>query len=667
MAANNSLPLYQRYINGVPVPTQSRKTLRLREKYVVLMVFLTFGTVCFGAIFYLPELRGGVSMKQIRDTGPDLFLPPLPNGNAAEMVIRHDGLDDVDPHKIEDKAKLIVKIERAMEQERLDKTRNLNSRVLEKPDLIGGGDLARINSSSTSSTLPPLPAAASNTDLSSLLAKGSQEEQQVKDNRKVVKEHSGGPGVHYRDPTDPDVLQKRNKIKEMMKHAWDNYVRYAWGKNEVKPVSKKGHAAGIFGKSSLGATIVDGLDTLYIMGMMEEYKQGRDWIAENLDMNKINAEVSVFEMNIRFIGGLLACYALTGDRMFKDRAEHIADKLLPAFNSPAGIPYALINTKTGVCKNYAWASSGSSILAEFGTMHLEFVYLSAVTGNPIYEEKVKKIRETLQKLEKLDGLYPNYLNPKSERWGQHHVSMGALGDSFYEYLLKAWIQSGKTDEEARKMYDDAIEAVEKKLVQRSKGGLTYLSDMKYGKLEHKMDHLACFAGGLFAIGGQTGSPDKLEHFMNLAEEIANTCHESYIRTETRLGPESFRFMEGLEAKALKQNEKYYILRPEVIETYFILWRLTHNQKYRDWGWEAVQAIEKQCRVDGGFSGIKNVYQADTAKDDVQQSFFMAETLKYLYLLFSDDDLLPFDKWVFNTEAHPLPIKGENVAYVEVKL
>lgn len=113
---------------------------------------------------------------------------------------------------------------------------------------------------------------------------------------------------------------------------------------------------------------------------------------------------------------------------------------------------------------------------------------------------------------------------------------------------------------------------------------------------------------------------------------------------------------------MKQNEKYYILRPEVIESYFYLWRLTKDPKYREWGWEVVQALERHCRVEGGYTGIKNVYQTDSAKDDVQQSFFLAETLKYLFLLFSDDSLLPLDQWVLNTEAHPLPIKRRNPAY-----
>ena len=249
--------------------------------------------------------------------------------------------------------------------------------------------------------------------------------------------------------------------------------------------------------------------------------------------------------------------------------------------------------------------------------------------------------------------------------------MGALGDSFYEYLLKAWLQSGKKDHIARAMYDEALEAIDKYLVQTSsKSKLTYLAEMKYDRTEHKMDHLACFAGGLFALGSDPNrgtvpsnkvesmdkkSLDMVDKYLSLGVGIANTCHESYIRTGTKIGPESFRFTDQVEAMASRMNEKYYILRPEVVETYFYLWRLTKDQKYRDWAWDVVQALERHCRVDHGYTGLKNVYDINTPKDDVQQSFLFAELFKYLYLIFSEDDTIDINHWVFNTEAHPLPI------------
>ncbi|XP_055491711.1 mannosyl-oligosaccharide 1,2-alpha-mannosidase IA isoform X2 [Leucoraja erinacea] len=438
----------------------------------------------------------------------------------------------------------------------------------------------------------------------------------------------------------------------MMKHAWENYKRYAWGSNELKPLSKQQHSSSLFGNIQ-GATIVDALDTLYIMGMHDEFKEAKEWVEKNLDFN-VHAEVSVFEVNIRFVGGLLSAYYLSGEEIFRTKAVDLGGKLLPAFNTPTGIPWALLNIKSGIGRNWPWASGGSSILAEFGTLHLEFMHLSQLSGNPVFAEKMMNIRKVLNRLDKPQGLYPNYLNPNSGQWGQHHVSIGGLGDSFYEYLLKAWLMSDKTDEEARKMYYDAVQAIEKHLIRKSNGGFKYIAEWKGGLLEHKMGHLTCFAGGMFALGAD-GAPEDSGHHMELAAEIAHTCHESYDRTATKLGPEAFRFDGGVEAIATRQNEKYYILRPEVIETHMYMWRLTHDPKYREWGWEAVQALEKNCRVAAGYSGIRDVYSNQPTHDDVQQSFFLAETLKYLYLMFSEDDLLSLDHWIFNSEAHPLPI------------
>uniref|UniRef100_A0A671P0L6 alpha-1,2-Mannosidase n=1 Tax=Sinocyclocheilus anshuiensis TaxID=1608454 RepID=A0A671P0L6_9TELE len=452
---------------------------------------------------------------------------------------------------------------------------------------------------------------------------------------------------------------KHAPSRRMMQFSWDNYKRYAWGSNELRPVSKQGHSSNLFG-SLKGATIVDALDTLYIMEMYDEFEAATEWVEMNLDFN-MNAEISVFEVNIRFVGGLLSAYYLSGKEVFRRKAVELGEKLLPAFKTPTGIPWALLNLKSGIGRNWPWASGGSSILAEYGTLHLEFMHLSELSGRPVFAEKVMNIRKVLNRLDKPQGLYPNYLNPNSGQWGQHHVSVGGLGDSFYEYLLKAWLMSDKTDEEGKKLYYDALQAIEKNLIRKSSGGLMYIAEWKGGLLEHKMGHLTCFAGGMIALGADGGPDDKTGHQMELAAEIARTCHESYARTSMKLGPEAFRFDGGVEAIATRQNEKYFILRPEVIETYMYMWRFTHDPKYRQWGWEAVQALEKYCRVEGGYSGVRDVYANTPNHDDVQQSFYLSETLKYLYLLFSDDDHLPFEHWVFNTEAHPLPvIKKQNV-------
>ena len=243
------------------------------------------------------------------------------------------------------------------------------------------------------------------------------------------------------------------------------------------------------------------------------------------------------------------------------------------------------------------------------------------------------------------------------------TSIGALGDSFYEYLLKYWIYTGKKDPHLLGDYVAAMDGIKKNLLQVSAEGFTYIGELSYGYLDPKMGHLACFAGGLFALTAMHTkgflSDQERSQYATLAEEVTRTCRESYVQTAVGLGPEVFYFASETGDRGstgIRSSSRGYILRPEVIESYFYLWRMTKDQKYRDWAWDAVQAIEKHCKTDNGYSGIANVYDASPRKDDVQQSFFLAETLKYLYLIFSDDDVIPLDKFVFNNEAHPLLIQ-----------
>uniref|UniRef100_F6SE05 alpha-1,2-Mannosidase n=1 Tax=Macaca mulatta TaxID=9544 RepID=F6SE05_MACMU len=427
------------------------------------------------------------------------------------------------------------------------------------------------------------------------------------------------------------VRAQREKVKEMMQFAWQSYKRYAMGKNELRPLTKDGYEGNMFGGLS-GATVIDSLDTLYLMELKEEFQEAKAWVEESFHLN-VSGEASLFEVNIRYIGGLLSAFYLTGEEVFRIKAIRLGEKLLPAFNTPTGIPKGVVSFKSG---SWGWATAGSSsILAEFGSLHLEFLHLTELSGNQVFAEKAINVL---------------VLFPLTD-----HVSVGGLGDSFYEYLIKSWLMSGKTDMEAKNMYYEALEAIETYLLNVSPGGLTYIAEWRGGILDHKMGHLACFSGGMIALGAEDAKEEKRAHYRELAAQITKTCHESYARSDTKLGPEAFWFNSGREAVATQLSESYYILRPEVVESYMYLWRQTHNPIYREWGWEVVLALEKYCRTEAGFSGIQDVYSSTPSHDNKQQSFFLAETLKYLYLLFSEDDLLSLEDWVFNTEAHPLPV------------
>ncbi|XP_054427732.1 mannosyl-oligosaccharide 1,2-alpha-mannosidase IC [Pteronotus mesoamericanus] len=450
------------------------------------------------------------------------------------------------------------------------------------------------------------------------------------------------------------VRTQREKVKEMMRFAWQSYKRYAMGKNELRPLTKDGYEGSMFGSLN-GATVIDSLDTLYLMELREEFQEAKAWVEENFHLN-VSGEASLFEVNIRYIGGLLSAFYLTGEEVFRIKAIKLGEKLLPAFNTPTGIPKGVVNFKSGSNRSWGWSTAGSSsILAEFGSLHLEFLHLTELSGNPVFAEKVRHIRKVLRKIDKPFGLYPNFISPVSGNWMQHHVSVGGLGDSFYEYLIKSWLMSAKTDIEAKEMYYEALKALETHLLNVSPGGLTYFAEWRGGILDHKMGHLACFSGGMIALGAEDAEEEKRAHYRELAAQITKTCHESYDRSDTKLGPEAFWFNSGREAVSTQLSESYYILRPEVVESYMYLWRQTHNPVYREWGWEVVTALEKYCRTEAGFSGIQDVYSSIPSHDNKQQTFFLAETLKYLYLLFSEDNTLSLEDWVFNTEAHPLPV------------
>lgn len=218
----------------------------------------------------------------------------------------------------------------------------------------------------------------------------------------------------------------------MMLHAWTNYRNLTWGYNELRPLAKQPHSQSIFGGSSqkdmMMATIVDSADTLWLMGEKEEYGIARDHIRDFFNISRIDSTLSVFEVTIRWesenshapqnsffrhLGAFLSLYALTKEDFYKEKAQSVADTLLPAFNTKTGIAKSLINTKTGYISNYGWVSAGASILSEFGSLHLEFTYLSKITNKPIYAEKVNRMREVMDKMEKPDGLYSNYVDPET--------------------------------------------------------------------------------------------------------------------------------------------------------------------------------------------------------------------------------------------------------------
>eukprot|EP01065_Artemidia_motanka_P052110 TRINITY_DN9324_c2_g2_i1.p1 TRINITY_DN9324_c2_g2~~TRINITY_DN9324_c2_g2_i1.p1 ORF type:complete len:806 (+),score=290.03 TRINITY_DN9324_c2_g2_i1:45-2420(+) len=462
------------------------------------------------------------------------------------------------------------------------------------------------------------------------------------------------------DGDDEVAKCRRDAVKKAMQHSWKAYKEYAWGQDELRPLSKAPKNWGR-GDQGLGLTILDAVSTLWLMDMREEFDEVRRWVANDMKVN-MDYSISTFEATIRVVGGLLSAYELSGERHqeFLLKAREVADRLLWAYNTTSGIPDATVNLRSHSHHNPQW-TGGSSVLSEFSTVQLELRTLSYHLNDSTYDEKATWIMDIIEAKAPPDFLCPTYLNTLHTRWTTDHITLGALGDSFYEYLLKQYLLTGKTEKRYRRMYKKAVKGIMTRLVKKSvPSGQTYVAEYKRGTIFNKMDHLACFAGGMLGLGVHEipsgGSDSDDEAVMRVAEGLTETCYQMYKRQPTGVAPEIVEFRGGGDMAA-GGRAAYYLLRPEAIESFMYMWRLTKKQKYREWGWEVFRSIERWCKVEsGGYSGLRNVFMVPPQKDDLQQSFWLAETLKYLYILFSDDDALDFSEWVLNTEAHPLRIR-----------
>src|SRR5712691_7019671 len=251
------------------------------------------------------------------------------------------------------------------------------------------------------------------------------------------------------------------QVRAEFLHAWNGYKKYAWGHDDLKPLSKTYHD---WYAESLLMTPVDALDTMILMGLKDEARHTREYIDKNLSFDK-DIEVQNFEITIRLLGGLLSSYQLTGDKRLLSLAEDLGNRLLPVFNSPTGLPYAYVNLRTGQTRDPVTNP------AETGTLLLEFGTLSKLTGRPVFYEKAKRaLVETFKRHSPL-GLVGQSINVETGTWTDNdsHISGGI--DSYYEYLWKCWLVFG--DKECLEMWNASIPAINKDLADDNGSELWY--------------------------------------------------------------------------------------------------------------------------------------------------------------------------------------------------
>lgn len=495
---------------------------------------------------------------------------------------------------------------------------------------------------------------------------------------------------------------KQNEVIEAMKHSWSAYRTSAWGADHLRPLTKTKQ-----NWFNVGLTILDSVDTLLLMGMKAEFEDAMDWIENQLTFD-IYKDVNCFEMTIRVLGGLQSAFHLTKKPSLLAKAVDVGDRLIHCFDSPSGVvPFSDVNLKTKAPKSPAWSPESS--LSEVSTMQLEFRDLSRLIREDKFEKISFKTSEHIHSevLKTGDSLLPMYINPNTGRFGPSTITLGARGDSYYEYLLKQYLQTGI--EWLAEDYLNAVDAIKSRLIKSTLGPkkLTYVAELLRNKevISPKMDHLVCFLPGTLALGhfhyskskpsGHRGHnvnedvnhgrvlSDRFESHLVLAEELARTCYEMYNMTATGLSPEIVYFgvTSDEEEIYVRPADSHNLLRPEYVESLFYLYHITGNQMYRDQGSKVsvklrlihtsltsvcnyeqiLAAFNKYSRVaSGGYTTIDDVRNAEnTRPKNMMESFWLAETLKYLYLLFSDDKTLiskMLNHYVFNTEAHLIPLK-----------
>jgi mannosidase alpha-like ER degradation enhancer 2 len=413
------------------------------------------------------------------------------------------------------------------------------------------------------------------------------------------------------------------KVRAELLDSWHAYEQYAWGHDELRPISKT--PRDWYGESLL-ITPVDSLDALLLLGCKEEAEKAKALIVEKLSFDK-DANVKVFEVTIRLLGGLLSGYQMTGDERLLHLADDLGRRLLPAFESPTGMPYMFVNLRTGK------TSGVKSNPAEIGTLIIEFGTLSKLTKKPVYFDKAKRaLVELYKRRSKLD-LVGEEIDVESGAWTNKASHVGGAIDSYYEYLLKCSKLFG--DKDCAAMWKTSVHALNAHLADEAPSGLWYGQvDMDSGKqTASEFGALHAFFPAVLALGGD----------LKRAKRLQDSC----LKMWTLRGIEP----EVLDYRAMKITYAGYPLRPEIIESAYTLHHLTHDPRYTAMGKTFFDGLVAHCRTGNGYTTLKSVETME--QGDLMPSYFLAETLKYLYLLFAPDSALDFDKVVFNTEAHPL--------------
>jgi hypothetical protein len=413
------------------------------------------------------------------------------------------------------------------------------------------------------------------------------------------------------------------RVRAETRISWSAYAKYAWGHDELRPMT---HGARDWYGEPLLITPVDALDTLVMLGLTEEANAARALIDDRLSFDK-DITVKNFEITIRVLGGLISGYQLTGDAKLLRLADDLGARLLPVFASPTGMPYMYVNLRTGK------VSGARTNPAEIGTLFLEFGALGKLTGKQIYYDKAKTaLMQLYARRSKLD-LVGEEIDVESGQWTSTNSHVGGGIDSYYEYLVKGAILFG--DEDCARMARVSVAALNANLADEVSGALWYGQvDMITGRrTATEFGSLHAFLPAVFVLAGDVAR----------ARRLLASC----LRMWELRGIEP----EVIDYRTMAITSPGYPLRPEIIESAWYLRRATQDPQYVAMGETLFDALVAHARTDDGYTVLTSV--VTMGKGDLMPSYFLAESLKYLYLIFAPDDVIDLTGVVFTTEAHPI--------------
>ena len=501
-------------------------------------------------------------------------------------------------------------------------------------------------------------------------------------------------------PEDKEEREKRQAaVKASFVHSWEGYKKYAWLKDEVTPVE----AGYINSFSGWAATLVDALDTLWMMGLKEEFEDAVNAL-DKIDFSTTDADtVNVFETTIRYLGGFLGAYDISHQQYPKllEKAAEVGNHLYGAFDTPNRMPATRWEWRKAR-EGEKQEASEQCLIAELGSLTLEFTRLSQLTGDPKYFDAIQRITNVLHDVQpktRLPGMWAVLVNAALLKFTDTSFTLGGMADSLYEYLPKQHMLLGGLTKQYQEMYESSMEPIKQHiffkpmtpdnadiLVSGAARVVSSSQDELRVSKEAKGQHLGCFTGGMIGIGSKIF--DRKEE-LDIARKLVNGCIWAYNHTQTGIMPEVFHMVpcpkegncdwdeESWHKAVLAENQdsslpsdmsdkqkiqhliknrrlppgfaditdRRYILRPEAIESVFILYRLTGDKSYQAAAWRMFTAIEKFTKTNIASAAIKDMTLESPPKDNRMESFWLAETLKYFYAIFSEPEVLNLDEFV----------------------